>query len=446
MHLLWRMPLFCSKVRALRLHCFLSAVGTTIVVASAISAWALAGLWVLVALLSAAILHESRRRATAEQAAKESIRRYDRLAEHSFDMIVTFDPRTQQRTYVSPACRRLYGYEPEEAVALSARDVIHPDDFQEVQAAVDRAEHGDQSLVVYRGCRKDGSYIWVEASLTPLSNPTTGNIEIISVVRDASERVRSQTELRAAKEQADTASVAKSEFLAIVSHELRTPLNAIIGFADLMRQEVMGPIENTNYLEYICDIHHSGIHLLDLINDILDFSKAEAGKLELNEDIIDASETVGGVIRLLSQRIAAAGLVSRIDIAPDLPLLRADESKLRQVILNLISNAIKFTPRGGHIEARVLIDPAGLAITIADSGIGISPEYLERIFHPFVQIDSAYNRQHQGTGLGLALVKAMVELHEGTVTLKSVVDVGTEVTALFPAQRIVRRASVPCAA
>jgi PAS domain S-box-containing protein len=220
------------------------------VLVGAVSGWVLAwlvGLWVLIAILSVAMLREFQRRARAEQVAEESLRRYDRLADHSFDMIVSFDPRTQQRTYVSPSCRRLYGYEPEEALALPAPEIIHPDDFPEVQAAVARAEQGDQSPVIYRGRRKDGTYIWVEASLTPSKDPATGNAEIVSVVRDVSERVRYQTELHDAKKQADTASVAKSEFLAIVSHELRTPLNAIIGFADLMRQEVMGPIHNENY-------------------------------------------------------------------------------------------------------------------------------------------------------------------------------------------------------
>jgi PAS domain S-box-containing protein len=391
----------------------------------------------VLALLGFAHIAELRRRGRAERIARDSIRRYQLLAEHSSDMIVSFDPHTQQRTYVSPSCRRLYGYEPDEARALSAAEIIHPDDFPAVQEALKTLEFGREAPVTYRGRRKDGNYIWVEASLTPSINPETEAPEIVSVVRDVSERVRYETALRQAKEQADSANRAKSEFLSTMSHELRTPLNAVIGFSDLMRQETMGRIDHEKYRSYITDIHTSGMLLLNLINEILDLSKAEAGKLELNEETFDIGESVRAVARLMEPAIRRAELCAEIDISSSLPLLRADERKTQQVLFNLLSNAIKFTPPGGHISVFARFDPqSGLSLGVRDTGIGIAPENLDRVFEPFVQVDSQLNRQHQGTGLGLAIVKAVMELHQGAVELKSIKGNGTEVTVIFPPDRL----------
>src|SRR5260221_10559849 len=201
-----------------------------------VETFAISALSMVAALLGIAHVAELRRRGRAEREARESERRYRLLAESSFDMIVRFDPRNQRRTYISPACRRLYGYEPEEAMAMSAAEIIHPEDFPRVQEALRRLESGQQAPITYRGRRKDGNYIWVEASLTPSTNIETGAPEIVSVVRDVSERVRYELALRQAKEQADAANRATSELLSTVSHELRTPLNAVIGFSDLMRR------------------------------------------------------------------------------------------------------------------------------------------------------------------------------------------------------------------
>src|ERR1700693_5100069 len=221
-----------------------------------------------------------------------------------------------------------------------------------------------------------------------------GALEIVSVVRDVSERVRYETALRQAKEQADAANRAKSEFLSTMSHELRTPLNAVIGFADLMRREIMGPIHHNKYRSYIADIHTSGMLLLNLINEILDLSKAEAGKLELSEKTFDVGESVRAVVRLMEPAIRRAELCAEIEISSSLPLLRADERKTQQVLFNLLSNAIKFTPPGGQISVFARFDPkSGLSIGVRDTGIGITAENLDRVFEPFVQIDSQLNRQ-----------------------------------------------------
>jgi PAS domain S-box-containing protein len=386
--------------------------------------------------LAIANVVELRRRGRAERDARESERHYRLLAESSFDMLVRFDPVRQRRTYISPAVRRLYGYE----MAMSAEEVIHPDDMARVQEAVSRLEQGEVPPVTYRGRRKDGSYIWVEASLKRSLNPETGETEVVTVVRDVGERIRYQEELQRAKEQADAANRAKSEFLGMMSHELRTPLNAVIGFTELMKEEVMGPIDNPHYRSYIADIHFSSTHLLNLINDILDVTKAEAGKLELQEDAFDLRQLIETVVRVSGPPIEKAGLAVGIDFPADLPLLRADERKVRQVFFNLIGNAVKFTPAGGRIKIIGRFDEAsGIAITVKDTGIGIAPENLARVLEPFVQIGSPVRRDHAGTGLGLPAAKRIMELHQGTLSLQSTLGVGTEATVIFPPERAVAR-------
>jgi len=390
-----------------------------------------------VSILGLGLVLELRRRCVAEEIAAEHGQQYRFLAEHSFDMIVRFDPITQMRTYVSPACRRLYGYEPEEALAHSAWEIIHPDDVAGVRAALARLEEdGEQAPILYRGRRRDGSYIWVEASLTRSRNPDTGRTEIVSVVRDVSERITYEAALRQAKEEADAANRSKSQFLATMSHELRTPLNAIIGFAEVMQSEVMGPIGNDRYRAYITDIHVSGTHLLQLINDILDLTKAETGKQELCEDSVAVAEVIRAIARVCRGSIQKAGLSVAIDVSPGLPQLRADERMVRQVLFNLIGNAVKFTPAGGNIAISGHLDPGGgIAISVTDSGIGIAQRDLARVLEPFVQVDNALSRQHTGTGLGLPAVKAIMQLHDGRLELNSTLGAGTTATVIFPADR-----------
>ena len=244
------------------------------------------------------------------------------------------------------------------------------------------------------------------------------------------------TSLLAARDKAQQADRSKAEFLANMSHELRSPLNAIIGFAEIIRDEMFGPIGQEQYKEYIADIHSSGTHLLNLINDILDLSKIEAGKQDLSESLVALHEVVGSCRRVIHARAEEARLTLVSDIPPDLPLLLADERKLKQVLINLLSNAVKFTPEGGTITTKAWIENGAFVVAISDTGIGIAPEDIEKAMAAFGQVDSDLNRRANGTGLGLPLVKSLIELHGGSFHLESTVGVGTTVTMRLPHSRV----------
>jgi signal transduction histidine kinase len=251
--------------------------------------------------------------------------------------------------------------------------------------------------------------------------------------------------MRAAKQEAEAANRAKSEFLANMSHELRTPLNAIIGFADVMSKQVMGPLTNQHYRGYVQDIHASGTHLLAIIGDILDLSKAAAGKLELAESQFDARDAVNSACRLMRQRIEQAKLFLAVTLPPDAIGIYADERKMKQILLNLLSNACRFTAPGGRIECRLAVAPDGIVFAVSDTGIGIAAEHLARVQQPFVQVESALRRVRDGTGLGLALVKAMAELHGGSLRLDSAPGRGTTAIVILPRDRLVNADAIVAA-
>jgi len=245
-----------------------------------------------------------------------------------------------------------------------------------------------------------------------------------------------EADLREASSRAELANRAKSEFLASMSHELRTPLNAIIGFSEMMNAEMFGGLGSERYRDYINDIHASGVHLLSLINDLLDLSKAEADKLELRETYVDVAAAITHSLRMMTSRANSAGVEVASDLPKDLPLIWADERRLTQIILNLLTNAVKFTPHGGKARIGAEWRPTGLAIIVDDTGIGIAPEDIPRVVIPFVQVGDLYSRPQEGSGLGLPLSKRLVELHGGSLALDSERGRGTTVTVLFPTSRI----------
>jgi signal transduction histidine kinase len=232
---------------------------------------------------------------------------------------------------------------------------------------------------------------------------------------------------------------AKSEFLASMSHELRTPLNAVIGFSETMVMEMFGPI-GARYRDYAKDIHNSGAHLLSLINDVLDLSRLDAGQTELHEEDFDIGLLITESMRMVTGQAAKGGISLSSDVAPGLPLVRADKRRIKQVLINLMSNALKFTPANGRVRVQAaMTDDGGIAMVVRDSGIGIDPADIPKVFERFGQVDSSLARKYQGTGLGLPLSKQFVELHGGSLTLESTVNLGTTVTVRLPAERLVPR-------
>ena len=254
------------------------------------------------------------------------------------------------------------------------------------------------------------------------------------------DRVKERTEeLMVAKEMAEDASIAKTDFLANMSHELRTPLNVIIGFSDVMARQMLGPITNPKYLEYIEDILNSSHHLLGLINDVLDVAKAESGTLTINNTVIDLTELVTSCAHMLDD-VAKNKNLEIIGNYADHPLkICVDELRLKQVVINVLNNAIKYTPQEGTIKVSTRRNKEQhFVINIEDNGIGIEHDDIHRIFEPFGQVDSAYTRSIEGVGLGLPLSKKLIEAQGGTIMLESTIDKGTKVTIILPANLAVQ--------
>ena len=225
---------------------------------------------------------------------------------------------------------------------------------------------------------------------------------------------------------------ARKDFLTATSHELRTPLNAILGFSEMLSLQMLGPLQNERYLEYAQIIHSSGEHLLALVNDLLDLSKLEAGKLELHLERIQILKVIIDCVRLVETQATSAHVGISVHVYDGVDLLSGDAKRLHQMLLNLLSNALKFTPVGGEITIDVFRRGADIAISVSDTGIGIKTEDIPKVLEPFGQIESDLGKMHQGTGLGLPLTKELAELHGGSLTMESNVDVGTTVTIMLP--------------
>jgi signal transduction histidine kinase len=244
-------------------------------------------------------------------------------------------------------------------------------------------------------------------------------------------------QLSDALEAAQAASRSKSAFLASMSHELRTPLNAVLGFSETMLREPFGRLGSPRYGEYLNNIHDSGAHLLSLINDILDIARFDAGHGELAEEIFDPASEIANAERMMAVQARKAQVAIITEVAAGLPHINADQRRLRQILLNLLSNALKFTPAGGRVTLRGFRSDEGLVLQVTDTGIGMAPQDFAKALEPFGQVDSRLARKYEGTGLGLPLTRQMVELHGGRLTLESVLGEGTTVTVILPAWRLV---------
>jgi len=285
----------------------------------------------------------------------------------------------------------------------------------------------------FEQARQDGRWLLINEQRLPDGSTVTISMDITQVKRH-------EAQLIDARDEAERANRAKSQFLANMSHELRTPLNAILGFSDIIRNQSVGPLSDESYVAYGADIHESGQHLLNLISDLLDLSRIEAGAHQLTESDIGLSDLLGALSPVFAQMAAE----HEVDLAVDQPaaglVVKADERAMRQMLLNLMSNAVKFTRAGGRVDLNVTDTEDGLAIIIIDNGIGIAQAHMATVLSPFGQVASGLAGRGGGTGLGLPIVKTLIEAHGGSLKLDSAVDSGTTVKLLFPAERVASRA------
>ncbi|WP_082910582.1 sensor histidine kinase [Magnetospirillum moscoviense] len=246
-------------------------------------------------------------------------------------------------------------------------------------------------------------------------------------------------ELAEAKREVERSSQAKTEFLANISHELRTPLNAVIGFSQVMRNEMLGPLGSARYREYAAGIEESGQHLLQLIDDIMDVSQIESGRVDLREEQVHPSELVESVARLIRPKADSNRVLLFVEPIADLPELRVDARRIKQVLLNVLSNAVKYTPAGGRVELRCRVAESGdFVFEVSDTGIGIRPGDIDRVLRPLDRGESSYTRSYDGPGLGLPIARGLVELHGGSLKLDSFPNNGTQVVVRLPAARVVK--------
>jgi two-component system, cell cycle sensor histidine kinase PleC len=282
--------------------------------------------------------------------------------------------------------------------------------------------------------RPTGGIRYVRCEGRSKLDPATGGVvALFGIMQDITERTLHERALREAKEAAESAYASKTRFLANMSHELRTPLNAIIGFSEVIQRQLFGPVQgHPKYLSYVGDIHRAGEHLLDLINDILDMSKIEVGKYELYVEELNLGKIIRLAIHMVEGRAHEAQVRLVADEIPDDIHIMADRRAIMQILLNVMSNAVKFTKPGGAVDIRCFRELGGVAIVVSDTGIGIPKEKLDVVTLPFEQVSSEFTRNHEGSGLGLAITKDLIELHGGTLDIDSEVGVGTIVTVLLP--------------
>ncbi len=395
-------------------------------------AWQFFAVSIFVAIFQAALIAaaaQDRQRA-ADEAAREGAAMYRFLADNAMDLITRHSSDGRIR-YASPAARALLGVEPESLVGEAPATLVHPDDQKAMQSVfMDASYFGRPASAQVRLKCANGGHVWAEIRCRPVPRPDGEGADIVAVTRDITERKAHERELIEARDLSEEANRAKSRFLANMSHELRTPLNAIIGFSEVMTHEMFGALGGPRYLEYSRLIHESGNHLLELINSILDMSKIEAGKFELSEEVFDLAAVAEASVRFVKLPAERAGVVLKTTIVPGARTIFADKRAVKQILVNLLSNGVKFTTRGGEVSIRAGLDTRGIEIAVSDSGVGISPKDLVRLGKPFEQVEGG--RVKEGTGLGLSLVKALTAMHGGEATIESVLGEGTTVRVRLP--------------
>ena len=371
--------------------------------------------------------------------------RYRLLARNMTDTI-TRHGRDGAVVFVSPAGETLFGVRPADLRGHGLFDRVHVADRPAYLTALgDAAALGEARSVEFR-IRRDGvdahgaptvEFVWIEMRCRPLGPSviqagTQRNSEVVAVSRDITERKQQQQDLEEARAEAERANAAKSRFLATMSHELRTPLNAIIGFSEMLKREDELRLDTARRQEYAGVINDSGNHLLAVVNGILDMSKIETDNFEITAEPFKPAQAVIGCCDMLALRAQDAGVTLEKTVSDHLPDIVADKRALNQILLNLISNAIRFTDRGGKVLVSVRAEAAKMSFVVEDNGVGISEEDLARVGEPYFQAESSYVRRHGGTGLGLSIVKGLVRLHGGDISIRSRIGEGTRITVCLP--------------
>jgi PAS domain S-box-containing protein len=373
------------------------------------------------------------------------------VLEDSFDGILVADAEGIIEI-VNQAAGRLLGRPPETMLGIPVSTLLPVSPPPREHLAGTPPTAGEFAIAPFAPCevellQANGGAMTLELALSCSRVPLGGKkqkgerVFFTYTFRDISERRRSEQALRTAMHEALAANLAKTKFLANMSHELRTPLNAIIGFSEIIQGEIFGTLPSPRYREYAGDINDSGKHLLEVINDILDMAKFESGEFRIEEGVVDLGETVERCVRLVRGMRGADALDLEAHIQAGIPELRGDQRLIRQMIINVLANAIKFTPEGGIVRVDVAQVASGLSVRIADTGIGIPADEIPRIGQPFYQVDNELARKYEGTGLGLALVHVYIQLHQGELIIESVLGKGTTVSLLFPSVRIIQDVS-----
>jgi cell cycle sensor histidine kinase DivJ len=369
--------------------------------------------------------------------------RYRLLARNMSD-VISRHRRNGAVQFISPAAEALLGTPMSRLLGHGLFDRVHVADRPAYLTALSDAARGGAARSVEFRVRRDAphgrsgpaDFIWVEMRCRPLEqateNPAASEAEVVAVMRDVTDRKIQEQALDLARTAAEQADASKSRFLATMSHELRTPLNAIIGFSEMIAKEDVLMIDAVRRKEYAQLIHDSGQHLLSVVNGILDMSKMESGNFEISPEPFAPRAALVSCCNLLALKARENGIDLVTRAPEDLPDITGDPRAFRQIVLNLVSNAVKFTERGGTVTVSAGVEGSRLVLRVADNGVGIAADDLKRIGDPFFQAGTTYQRRHEGTGLGLSIVKSLVALHGGEITVQSKLDEGTTVAVALP--------------
>jgi PAS domain S-box-containing protein len=381
---------------------------------------------------------EDRRR--AEKALSEAEKKFRAIVENAAGGIYQMTPKGRYLS-VNPAMARILKYESEQDVIdriHNAYTQIYRDAREHKAMMRDLEKSGAVKNIELQVACRDGTLIWINENARVVRDDEGKILYFEGSIEDITQRKNAEIQLREAKLQSDLANRAKSEFLANMSHELRTPLNAIIGFSEIIKDEVFGPIGQRQYWDYANDIYGSGKHLLKVINDILDVARIEAGERQLNEARLNMTKICHTALDMMGPKIEAKRLAVTNYIDDQIPNVIGEETAIKQILSNILSNAIKFTPEGGRITISYERDEVGdLRVSVTDTGVGLDEDEIERALSPFGQVNNDLDRATSGAGLGLTLVTSLMELHGGRFELFSQKGIGTTATLVFPSSRVV---------